>query len=110
MDRSKIVVLAIVGAIIVGVGAWSWVNIFEAPDYDPEKAEEFADHFFINCNAEYSDETCNDAIGHHHRDCFIGNVESTPEDEVDEHGPVIHDRAGYLECMEQGLQQRLNAR
>lgn len=108
MDRSKIVVLAIVAIIIAGVCAWSWVNIFGSPDYDPEKAEEFVDHFYIDCDAEHPEEICTETIGHHHRDCFTDHVETVPDDEIDDRGPVIHDRAGYLDCMHRQLEDRLN--
>ena len=107
MDRSKIVVIAIVGFIAAGTGAWSWVNLYQSPDYDPEQAEEFAGWFYISCEAEYPDEICNEVIGHHHRDCFVSQVEAIPEPDPGEPSGDIADRRrrGYLDCMEEALDE-----
>ena len=107
MDRSKIVVVAIVVLILAGTGAWSWVNFYQSPEYDPEQAEEFAGWFHISCEAEYADERCREVIGYYHRECFTDQFEAipTPED-PDEHGSLDDERRrGYLECMEQALEQ-----
>ena len=107
MDRSKITVIAIVVTIAIGASIWSWVNLFQIPEYDPEKAEVFVDHFYIRCNADHPEDVCTDVIGHHHRRCFESHLEPTPPDETEEAGPVVYDRELYFECMDRAVDDLL---
>ncbi len=109
MDKSKVVVIAIVLIILAGTAAWSWANLYQSPDYDPEQAELFAGYFYMRCEAEHHDELCNQAIGHYHRDCFVEQVEAIPEDGVDDPDANVDNlrRRGYLECMDRGVDELL---
>lgn len=108
MDRSKLTVFAIVALIALGVGAWSWVNIFVKPDWNPDKAAVYADHFFVRCSADHTDEFCNDIIGADHRRCFGDQLQRVPEHRRDEHGEYRHDRRAYLECMDEAVEHSLH--
>lgn len=110
MDRSKIVVIAILVIILAGTAAWSWANLFQSPDYDPEQAQLFAGYFYINCEAEHPDRVCNEVVGHHHRRCFVEQVEAIPYD-YDGDQDATNDalrRRGYLECMDRAVDQQLS--
>lgn len=104
MNPSKLVVIVIVVLILAGTAAWSWVNFVHTPEYDPEKAHLFLEHFYHRCNVEHSKEVCGDVIGKSHRSCFVDHLQPTPQDEVDERGPVIYDLPSYLRCMEANLE------
>lgn len=100
MDRSKIVVIALVGVIAAGTAAWSWINFYQTPDYDPEHAQTLVGYFHIRCEPEHSEEVCKQVIGHHHRDCFTEHASDTAaDDEI---------RRAYLRCMDQALEQQLS--
>lgn len=108
MDRTKIVVVAIVGFIIVGTLAWAGAERFQSPDYNPEKAHEFLEHFYARCNAEFGEEVCGDVVGHHHRRCFTDHLEKTPSEEVEDKGPFVYDRRAYTKCMREGAEEELS--
>ena len=108
MDSSKAVVLLIVAVIVAGTFAWSWGNLFESPDYDPEKAHLFLEHFHAECTAVYDDSICGDVVGDHHRRCFNEHLEPTPPELVDEQGPVLYDLRTYLGCMNEEVEERLD--
>jgi len=109
MDRSKIVVISLVVIIIAGVSAWSWVNMYQTPEFDPEEAASFAGFFFIHCEAEYDDEFCATVVGTDHRRCFEDHVEMVSSPDDDDGHTLDYDRRGYLDCMDRAVEQRLSA-
>lgn len=97
MERSKIAVVIVLISIAFGVGAWSWLNLFASPPYDPAQAQDFVRHFDVRCGAEHDEELCRRVIGDHHRRCFEHHLD------VDDDGNVVYDRATYLECMQDSI-------
>lgn len=104
MDPSKLLVVALVLIIAAGAAAWSYVNFAHTPDYDPEKAHLYLEHFYHRCTVDFDEETCGDVIGDHHRSCFTDHLRATPADEVDDKGPVLYDLETYLRCMDDHLE------
>lgn len=111
MDPSKLIVLMISALILLGVGAWSWVNFTQTPAHDPEVAHAYVQHFDRRCTAELQDEQlCADVIGHYHRSCFDDHLQPTPTDRIEEDGPVLYDRSAYMKCMRLGIDKVLSDR
>ncbi len=108
MDQSKLVVLFLIFLIALGVAAWSWVNIFHTPDYNPEKAHHFLETFYMQCSAAHSEEVCDPVVGDYHRQCFNDHLVYPPPEEVEEKGPVLYDLSVYLDCMGQGVDAELS--
>ncbi len=101
MNRSKWVVIVIVFLIALGVSAWSWVNIFHNPGYDPEQAHLFLEYYAQQCEADHPEEACDYAIGHHHRSCFRDHLEEVPADDIEEEGPYRYNLRRYIDCMDE---------
>lgn len=108
MNNSKTTIVVLVAIIIAGTAAWAGTEWIKSPDYNPEKAHEFLEHFYARCGAEFDDEVCGDVVGNHHRSCFTDHLRDTPPDQVDEQGPVIYDRRAYTRCMDQGIEEELS--
>lgn len=110
MKTSKIVVLVIILLIFGGVFAWSWVNFTQSPPYNPEVAHGYVQHFDRRCKLEVEDEEiCRTVIGAHHRRCFEETLQDTPEDQIEEHGPILYSRPAYMACMRAEIDRILMA-
>lgn len=108
MDASKITVLSIVVVVIIGTVAWSWGNLFQTPEHDPEKAHLFLEHFYAECTSAVDEAICGDVVGDDHRRCFQEHLEPTPPERVDDEGPVQYDLERYLACMNAGVEELLS--
>lgn len=108
MNRSQLAVIVVILTIFVGVAAWSWVNIFHKPDYNPDVAHEFLEQFYLRCDARHGDEVCGDVVGDYHRQCFTGHLEYGPAEDGAERGPVLYDQQRYLDCMNEGVESVLS--
>lgn len=93
MNRSKLIIATVLTLILAGTAAWSYVNFFASPSYDPEVAQEYLRHFDVRCAAEHDAEVCRDIIGYDHRRCFVDHLESA------DNGSLVYDRGKYLDCM-----------
>jgi hypothetical protein len=103
MNRAKLTVFFVLLVVVVGAGAWSWINLVAAPAYDPAQAQDYLRHFDVRCNAEQPEQVCRDAIGYHHRRCFEETLQEGAEE-----GRLDGDRAAYLACMEQATAKVLS--
>ncbi len=109
MNPSKWVVLVVLLFIVLGVGAWSYVNMFHNPGYNPEKAHLFLEYYAQQCDADHPQEVCDYAIGHHHRPCFRDHLEEVPEDKIAEEGLYRYNLRHYIDCMESASQDYLQS-
>ncbi|RAL25218.1 hypothetical protein DL240_03130 [Lujinxingia litoralis] len=105
MQSSKLIVLALGLIILGGVIAWSYVNFFETPPYDPKVAHEFAHYFERRCVGQHDETICADAIGTSHRGCFEQAMVMNDAGDF----ALDHDRDVYMNCMRQGIAQRSTA-
>ena len=110
MKSSQVLVLLIVSLILFGVVAWSWVNFTQSPAYNPEVAHHYVQHFDRRCKVQLEDDSlCVTVIGDHHRRCFEEHLEPTPDDRIEEEGPIQYSRPAYIECMQRELDALLSA-
>lgn len=109
MDRSKIVVISLVVVIVAGTTAWSWVNFFHSPDYDPEKAHLFLERFYARCVAAHDESVCDPVVGNDHRRCFQDHLQYPSSDADDHTEAVLYDLEAYLGCMDDGVDRVLRS-